>query len=100
MNNNQHHFTVPLVGLLCCCVLFTTLGQPVTSKSLVIDAAPSVVSYQGSSQSYAHLVISPRGRALGYVAPTNLNHTVHHTEKVKESLDFLDIRPVYNNHNN
>ncbi|TMW47839.1 hypothetical protein DOY81_007073, partial [Sarcophaga bullata] len=76
--------------------LWPLRAQPVSMpNALVIDAAPSVVSYQGSSQNYAHLVISPRGRALGYVAPTNLNHTVHHTEKVKDSLDFLDIRPIY-----
>ncbi|KAM7357144.1 uncharacterized protein ACRADG_002636 [Cochliomyia hominivorax] len=74
----------------------SSLSQPLTrQQTLIIDAAPSVVSYQGSSQNYAHLVISPRGRALGYVAPTNLNHTVHHTEKVKDNLDFLDIRPIY-----
>lgn len=78
-------------------ILFTT-PQPLTVKTLIIDAAPSVVSYQGSSQNFAHLVISPRGRALGYVAPTNLNHTVHQTEKVKNNLDFLDIRPIYMHH--
>lgn len=80
-------------------MFYTTFAQPLNTNSLIIDAAPSVVSYQGSSQNYAHLVISPRGRALGYVAPTNLNHTVHHTEKIKDlDLDFLDIRPIYMHH--
>lgn len=91
-----------MILFLHVCGLFwpLALSQPLARQdALIIDAAPSVVSYQGSSQNYAHLVISPRGRALGYVAPTNLNHTVHHTEKVKDNLDFLDIRPIYV-HNN
>uniref|UniRef100_A0A1A9X0K8 Uncharacterized protein n=1 Tax=Glossina brevipalpis TaxID=37001 RepID=A0A1A9X0K8_9MUSC len=88
---------IKLLPLLCSVFVYYSVvfGHPTDTKVLAIDAAPSVVSYQGSAQSYAHLVISPRGRALGYVAPLNLNHTVHHTEKVKESLEYLDIRPVY-----
>ncbi|XP_065362583.1 uncharacterized protein LOC135956035 [Calliphora vicina] len=90
--------STPIVCMLLlniCCLFCCISSQPILMQALLIDAAPSVVSYQGSSQNYAHLVISPRGRALGYVAPTNLNHTVHHTEKVKDNLDFLDIRPIY-----
>ncbi|XP_023307713.2 uncharacterized protein LOC111689472 [Lucilia cuprina] len=92
---NCVHTVVSLLLLSFICLLSSISSQPIIQQTLIIDAAPSVVSYQGSSQNYAHLVISPRGRALGYVAPTNLNHTVHHTEKVKDNLDFLDIRPIY-----
>ncbi|KAH8366160.1 hypothetical protein KR093_009804, partial [Drosophila rubida] len=52
---------------------------PLEPVKLAIDAAPSVVSYQGSSQTHTRFVIAPMGRALGYVEPTNLNRTFHTT---------------------
>ncbi|KAM8710907.1 hypothetical protein ACLKA7_017522 [Drosophila subpalustris] len=63
---------------------------------LAIDAAPSVVSYQGSSQTHTRFVIAPMGRALGYVEPTNLNRTFHATPSEMNPLSQL--RPVYVHH--
>ncbi|KAH8408559.1 hypothetical protein KR215_007484, partial [Drosophila sulfurigaster] len=80
-----------LIGLLA----FTlTLAMPsLEPAKLAIDAAPSVVSYQGSSQTHTRFVIAPMGRALGYVEPTNLNRTFHTTPTEIDQL--LQVRPVY-----
>nr|XP_016941906.2 uncharacterized protein LOC108018831 [Drosophila suzukii] len=75
------------------------LAKPATeAPRLLIDSAPSVVSYQGSSQAQTRFVIAPMGRALGYVAPTNLNRTFH-TKATQEDgstgYEQLNLSPVY-----
>ncbi|XP_017864206.1 PREDICTED: uncharacterized protein LOC108614548 [Drosophila arizonae] len=83
-----------LLGLLG--LLALALARP--KQMLLIDSAPSVVSYQGSSQTHTRFVIAPMGRALGYVEPTNVNRTFH-TNSSSTSLsaghEALQIRPVY-----
>lgn len=61
---------------------------------LLIETAPSVVSYQGSSQTHTRFVIAPMGRALGYVEPTNLNRTFHTQTEEEAALRDLP-RPIY-----
>ncbi|XP_034482927.1 uncharacterized protein LOC117788305 [Drosophila innubila] len=81
-----------LLGLLA-----LTLAKPSSEPAkLAIDSAPSVVSYQGSSQTHTRFVIAPMGRALGYVEPTNLNRTFHTTPS--EMNQLLQVRPVYVHH--
>ncbi|EDV95753.1 uncharacterized protein LOC6557995 [Drosophila grimshawi] len=78
-------------------LLFLGLFALALAKSaplLLIDSAPSVVSYQGSSQTHTRFVIAPMGRALGYVEPTNLNRTFH-TMPDQDSHDLFQPRPVY-----
>ncbi|KAH8416261.1 hypothetical protein KR222_000949, partial [Zaprionus bogoriensis] len=71
------------------------LAKPTLEPArLLIDSAPSVVSYQGSSQTHTRFVIAPMGRALGYVEPTNLNRTFH-TQPEDETRELLQPRPIY-----
>ncbi|XP_020816615.1 uncharacterized protein LOC110190456 [Drosophila serrata] len=79
--------------------LVLVLAKPATeAPRLLIDSAPSVVSYQGSSQTQTRFVIAPMGRALGYVEPTNLNRTFH-TKATQEGgstgYELLNLSPVY-----
>ncbi|XP_017043022.1 uncharacterized protein LOC108089356 [Drosophila ficusphila] len=74
------------------------LAKPATeAPRLLIDSAPSVVSYQGSSQAQTRFVIAPMGRALGYVEPTNLNRTFHTkaTQEDGTGYEQLNLSPVY-----
>ncbi|XP_030385715.1 uncharacterized protein LOC115632626 [Scaptodrosophila lebanonensis] len=81
----------------------SALCRPSLPK-LLIDSAPSVVSYQGSSQTRTRFVIAPMGRSLGYVEPTNVNRTFHtHPAQQRVDVDvsgyeFLNLSPVYVHH--
>ncbi|BFF99720.1 uncharacterized protein DMAD_07550 [Drosophila madeirensis] len=83
--------------------LALSLAKPATeAPRLLIDSAPSVVAYQGSSQTHTRFVIAPMGRALGYVEPTNLNRTFHTKPTTREEgsgYDLLNLSPVYVPHN-
>ncbi|EDW68565.1 uncharacterized protein [Drosophila virilis] len=82
-----------LLGLLA-----LVLARPRQEMQLLIDSAPSVVSYQGSSQTHTRFVIAPMGRALGYVEPTNVNRTFHtHPNESNYSAghELFQPRPVY-----
>ncbi|KAH8380440.1 hypothetical protein KR009_010688, partial [Drosophila setifemur] len=90
----SYHFQMILA--ICLALAF---GKPATeAPRLLIDSAPSVVAYQGSSQTQTRFVIAPMGRALGYVEPTNLNRTFH-TKATQEGggtgYELLNLSPVY-----
>ncbi|ALC43961.1 CG13038 [Drosophila busckii] len=76
-------------------------SKPAKEQLLLIDAAPSVVAYQGSSQTHTRFVIAPMGRSLGYLQPTNVNQTFH-TQKngsyERTGPELLQINPVYVHH--
>eukprot|EP00099_Drosophila_melanogaster_P024199 NP_652415.2 uncharacterized protein Dmel_CG13038 [Drosophila melanogaster] len=85
--------------LLALVYMALVLAKPATeAPRLLIDSAPSVVSYQGSSQAQTRFVIAPMGRSLGYVEPTNLNRTFH-TKATQEGgatgYEQLNLSPVY-----
>ncbi|XP_037938949.1 uncharacterized protein LOC119672066 [Teleopsis dalmanni] len=86
-------FLLSVLQMFCCSLC--EAGPVTRATAVVIDAAPSVVSYQGSSHEYTKFVIAPMGRSLGYVEPLNLNHTVHRTAKVRDNFDFLNVTPIY-----
>ncbi|XP_017466673.1 PREDICTED: uncharacterized protein LOC108359350 [Rhagoletis zephyria] len=93
-------FFSTFVALFLSCLIFHyhCNAQPVdqaAAAGIVIDAAPSVVSYQGSSQAHAHLVLAPMGRSLGYVEPLDVNRTLARNERLDERHEVLDISPVY-----
>ncbi|CAD7006524.1 uncharacterized protein LOC101461979 [Ceratitis capitata] len=98
------YFSTTFAALFLCGMMFQyqCIAQPVDAKggsgaaaAIVIDAAPSVVSYQGSSQAHAHLVLAPMGRSLGYVEPLDVNRTLARNERLDERHEVLDISPVY-----
>ncbi|XP_067612721.1 uncharacterized protein [Eurosta solidaginis] len=72
-----------------------TSGTGIAAVGIIIDSAPSVVSYQGSSKTHAHLVLAPMGRSLGYVEPLDVNRTLARNERLAERYEILDISPVY-----
>lgn len=83
------------MALLACLAWFGLAKPTLEPAKLLIDTAPSVVSYQGSSQTHTRFVIAPMGRALGYVEPTNLNRTYH----TQSEVDLRDLpRPIYVHH--
>ncbi|XP_053953239.1 uncharacterized protein LOC128860040 [Anastrepha ludens] len=96
-------FFSTFVAFFLTCIVFHNHcnAQPIdrmaaaTAAGIIIDAAPSVVSYQGSSQAHAHLVLAPMGRSLGYVEPLNVNRTLARNERLDERHEVLDISPVY-----
>ncbi|EDW73608.2 uncharacterized protein Dwil_GK19290 [Drosophila willistoni] len=97
--------------LFTLCSFCDSSKEEMVAPQLLIDSAPSVVSYQGSSQTHTRFVIAPMGRSLGYVEPINLNRTFRTSKATiddavatnesgsETGYEQLKISPVYVHHN-
>ncbi|XP_068139925.1 uncharacterized protein [Drosophila tropicalis] len=99
--------SLAILMLFTLCSFCNSSKEEIVTPQLLIDSAPSVVSYQGSSQTHTRFVIAPMGRSLGYVEPINLNRTfrtskatIDDAENGSETgYEQLKISPVYVHHN-